>query len=98
MSGNSMNGNTPTVTVSATTSSGVSLLQQGATDCIIYNSGSTVIYFKFGIDNTVIATSSTGFVPPGYAFSFGKDPSMNYVAIISPGGAATIYIMAGVGN
>lgn len=89
----------PTVSIAGTTSSARSVLTNSpvkSKDVLLYNSGTTLAFFRFG-DSSVVATTTDTPLPPGtLPIFFAGDNT--HVAVIMASGTATIYATSGFGN
>jgi hypothetical protein len=85
----------PTVTLSATTTTGRVAFGVGGRNVQVYNAGSSTVFIKFG-NETVVATASDMPVPAGAILSFDRGFNTN-VAGITSAGTATAYFTVGDG-
>lgn len=87
----------PTVTVSATATSGPATLAGTGTSVEVQNAGSTAVFVKLG--GTGVTAAATDYpVLAGQSKVIGRDPStQTTLAVIAPGGTATVYATTGEG-
>lgn len=89
----------PTVSIAGTTSTAAVALGVGPTsrkDVMIYNSGTTVAFFKFGVAGVTAAVTDTPIAPGSMNIFHAND--MTHVAAIMGSGTATLYFTSGYGN
>ncbi len=86
--------NTPTVSISATTSSARSAYSNGSyAEVLIYNTGTVPVFVQSG-DSTVAATTSSTVVPAGTNAIYLRNPNDTHLAAITASGTATVYFNA----
>jgi hypothetical protein len=84
--------NTPTATISGTTSS-VRVAYPVNSDFVrVFNAGTTVAYVRSGDSNVVAAAGTGQFVPNTKSTIFRRDRNDTHIAAIMVSGSATIYI------
>lgn len=88
-----------TVNIAATTSSGTVTLTTtplNRKDVIVYNSGATIAFIKFGGSGVTAATTDTP-IAPGLQRAFHVADATHAAAIMGSG-TATVYFTTGFGN
>lgn len=91
---------TPTgssIVLSGTTISSNAILPTTGGSVRVYNSGSVIVFVKFG-SSTVEATSSNSFIAPGATEVFSVPQGVTHVAGITASSTASIYVERGEGG
>lgn len=88
-----------TVTVAATTTSGstaVALVGVGS-DLLVYNAGSSEVFFEQGTSSVTAATATGLGVGPGAYLCIGRLGGATHVAAITASGTASVRVTTGEG-
>jgi hypothetical protein len=88
-------------TATSSTASGIAQnpngLNNGPTECVVYNSGTTLAFVAFG-NGSAAALLTSYPVPPGATRLVSVGPNVNFAAAIMLTGAGTVYFSFGNGS
>ena len=84
--------NSPSVTVSATTSSSANAYgkDQNGSAVWVYNASAVAVHVKSG-DSTVAATTSDNVIPAGQARTLKRNPNDTHLAVRTASSTGTVY-------